>query len=127
MGFVAIDGDGLKYIGQVGFKPGKGRLLDSKCVLKTREQYGVVDGIKGGRKIEKCEQGYFFSVGCKEEVVEGEGRRTDAVPATVNGPLSQRSTALSVLCCTVLQAGQHGKTQVPRRIAQHIALYCVVL
>ena len=46
MGFVAIDGDGLKYIGQVGLKPGKGRLLDSKGMLKTREQYGVVDGVK---------------------------------------------------------------------------------
>jgi hypothetical protein len=44
--------------------------LDSKGVLKTREQYGVVDGVKGGRKIEKCEQGYFSSVGCKEEVVK---------------------------------------------------------
>ena len=35
-----------------------------------REQYGMVDGVKGGRKIEKCEQGYFSNVGCKEEVVE---------------------------------------------------------
>ena len=42
---MAIDGDGFKYIGQVGLQPGKGRLFDSKGVLKTRQQYGLVAGV----------------------------------------------------------------------------------
>lgn len=56
MGLDAVNGHCLKPIAQIQLEPGEGSVVDSEGVFETAEKDGVVDSVKGRRKVKKCEK-----------------------------------------------------------------------
>ena len=48
-------------------EPREGDVSDSKSVFKVVEKDGVVDGVEGSGKIEKCEKRCFTRIRCEKE------------------------------------------------------------
>ena len=46
----------LEPIAEIGLEPGKDSVSDSDGVFETAEKDGVVNSVKGRRKVKKCEK-----------------------------------------------------------------------